>query len=64
MQKSDLLKTGVNIDCDFWADVGKDQLVNNQSKCQVNPITIQQAHDMKVRLIIIYAEPRNTTIDL
>ncbi|MGB7638000.1 MAG: hypothetical protein WBL88_10545, partial [Nitrososphaeraceae archaeon] len=25
----------------------------------MNPITIQQGHDMKVRLIIIYAEPRN-----
>jgi hypothetical protein len=48
----------------FWADAGKDQLVNDQSKCQLNPITIQQGHDVKVRLIIIYAEPRNTTIDL
>jgi hypothetical protein len=50
---SDLLKTGVNIHCEFWADVGKDQVVNNKSKRQVNPITIQQGHDMKVRLIII-----------
>jgi hypothetical protein len=59
-----LLKTGVAIGCDFWADAGKDQLVNDQSKCQLNLITIQQGHDVKVRLIIIYAEPRNTTIDL
>jgi hypothetical protein len=40
----------------FWADAGKDQLVNDQSKCQLNPITIQQGHDVKVRLIIIYAD--------
>jgi len=48
----------------FWADAGKDQLVNGSVKMSAEPDNYTTRTDMKVRLIIIYAEPRNTTIDL